>query len=37
MNMTDKKKEEVTHNPAIGVAGEQPSQMYNKDIITKIL
>ena len=29
------KKEKVAHNPAIGVAGEQPSYMYNKTIIAK--
>ncbi len=34
MNMTDKEKEKVTLNPAIGVAGEQPSTMYNRNIIT---
>ena len=33
MSMTDKQKEKVAHNPAIGVAGEQPSHMYNKTII----
>lgn len=29
------KKEKVAHNPAIGVAGEQPSYMCNKTIIAK--
>lgn len=32
--MEGKKKEKVTRNPAIGVAGEQPSYMYNSTIIT---
>ena len=33
MSMTDKQKEKATRIPAIGVAGEQPSHMYNKTII----
>lgn len=33
MSMTDKRKEKVARIPAIGVAGEQPSHMYNKAII----
>ena len=31
--MTDKQKEKAARIPAIGVAGEQPSHMYNKTII----
>ena len=33
MSMTDKQKEKAARIPAIGVAGEQPSYMYNKTII----
>ena len=33
MSMTDKQKEKAARIPAIGVAGEQPSYMYNKIII----
>ena len=33
MSMTDKQKEKVARIPAIGVAGEQPSHMYNEIII----
>ena len=33
MSMTDKRKEKAARIPAIGVAGEQPSHMYNKIII----
>ena len=33
MSMTDKQKEKAARIPAIGVAGEQPSHMYNKTII----
>ena len=33
MSMRDKQKEKVARIPAIGVAGEQPSHMYNKTII----
>ena len=33
MSMTDKRKEKAARIPAIGVAGEQPSHMYNKTII----
>ena len=33
MSMTDKQKEMAARIPAIGVAGEQPSHMYNKTII----
>lgn len=29
----DKTKEKVAHTPAVGVAGEQPSYMYNNTII----
>ena len=31
--MMDKTKEKVAHTPAVGVAGEQPSYMYNNTII----
>ena len=33
MSMTDKQKEKAARIPAIGVAGEQTSHMYNKTII----
>ena len=33
MSMMDKQKEKAARIPAIGVAGEQPSHMYNKTII----
>ena len=33
MSMTDKQKEKAARIPAIGVAGEQSSHMYNKTII----
>lgn len=33
MSMMDKQKEKAARIPAIGVAGEQPSNMYNKTII----
>ena len=33
MSMMDKQKEKAARIPAIGVAGEQPSHMYNKIII----
>lgn len=33
MSMMDKQKEKAARIPAIGVAGEQPSLMYNKTII----
>lgn len=33
MSMTNKEKEKTAHIPAIGVAGKQPSHMYNKTII----
>ncbi|MEE1008564.1 MAG: hypothetical protein UH963_05415 [Agathobacter sp.] len=33
MSMTDKQKEKAARIPAIGVADEQPSHMYNKTII----
>lgn len=33
MSMTDKQKEKAARIPAIGVAGKQPSHMYNKTII----
>ena len=33
MSMTDKQKEKAARIPAIGVAGEHPSHMYNKTII----
>ena len=33
MSMTDKQKEKAARIPAIGVASEQPSHMYNKTII----
>ena len=35
MSMTDKQKEKAARIPDIGVAGEQPSHMYNKTIIAK--
>lgn len=35
MSMTDKQKEKATRIPAIGVAGEQPSHIYNRIIIAK--
>ena len=33
MSMRVKQKEKAARIPAIGVAGEQPSHMYNKTII----
>ena len=33
--MRDKQKEKAARIPAIGVAGEQPSYMYNETIIAK--
>lgn len=33
MSMMDKQKEKAARIPAIGVADEQPSHMYNKTII----